>query len=189
VQLTNKCGRYIESVYIRKKGESSWGSDRLAQSGSIGLGAARTFQLAPGDYQMRALCCDGLVVSEHSVTLSSGTYDWTVIAALDIHNDTDGTIWSLSIYPTGVGMDDRTEWLRKGPSWPGCDVNPADPTIAPYQVLRCYFSPGYYDMWLYAKPPGWVEGQLYESYHYNTAEVRGNSAWYVSTQFWTPPED
>jgi hypothetical protein len=130
-----------------------------------------------------------MVVSEHSVSLTSGTYNWTVIAALDIHNDTDGTIVTLDIYPTGASMDDRTEWLSKGRLWPGCDVNPADPTIGPYQVLRCYFSPGYYDMWLYVTPPGWVEGQLYESYHYNTAEVRGNSAWFVSTEFWTPPAD
>jgi len=189
VRLTNKCGRLIEGVYIRKKGESSWGSDRLAQSGSIELGSARTFQLAPGNYEMRALCCDGQVVSEHSVTLSSGTYDWTVIAALDIHNDTDGTLVVLYIYPSGVAESDRVEWLSRAPSWPGCDVNPADPTIPPYQVMRCYFSPGYYDMWVYVTPPGATQYTLYKYYHYETADVEGNSAWFVKTQFWTPPAD
>jgi hypothetical protein len=32
LQLTNKCGRFIDSVYIRESGESSWGSDRLSQN-------------------------------------------------------------------------------------------------------------------------------------------------------------
>jgi hypothetical protein len=179
VQLTNDCGRKIESVYIRKKGESDWGNDRLAQSGPIGLGAAHDFQLAPGDYEMRALCCGGYVVSEHSATLTSGTYDWTVIAALDIHNDTGRAITEVYIVPsTQSGWGDN--WLPPEPAWPGCSFIGYQWLPQGY-VWRCYFSPGSYD--LKAVTDG---GQVYTAEQSN---LQGNSAWFVKTQFWTPPAD
>ena len=179
VRLTNKCGRYIESVYIRKSGESSWGSDRLGQNEYLGHGEARTFQLAPGDYNMRAECCGQKVVSEHSVSLSSGTYDWTVIAALDIHNDTDRGITEIYIVPsTQAGWGNN--WLPPQPSWPGCSLIGYD-WLPSGWVWRCYFSPGSYDLRAVTD-----QGQVYST---QQANLQGNSAWFVKTQFWTPPAD
>jgi len=186
VQLTNKCGRNIESVYIRKKGESDWGSDRLAQSGSIGPGAARTFQLGSGDFQMRALCCGGLVVSEHSVTLSSGTYDWTVIAALDIHNNIDAEyqvdkqIETLYIMPWPQN-DWGDDLLEQEPSWPGCSNYGGQRVIPGGESLRCFLYPGRYYLRAISR-----YGMVYTASYVN---VQGNSAWYVATEFWTPPAD
>jgi len=186
VQLTNECGRKIESVYIRKEGESDWGSDRLAQSGSIGPGEARTFQLGAGDFQMRALCCGGLVVSEHYVILSSGTYDWTVIAALDIHNNIDAEyqvdkqIETLYIMPwpeAGWGDD----LLEQEPSWPGCSNRGGQRVIAGGESLRCFLYPGRYYLQAISR-----YGKVYTASYVN---VQGNSAWFVATEFWTPPAD
>ena len=179
LQLTNKCGRFIDSVYIRESGESSWGSDRLGQNEYLGHGEARTFQLAPGDYNMRAECCGQKVVSEHSVSLSSGTYDWTVIAALDIHNDTDRAITQIYILPaTQAGWG--SNWLPPQEAWPGCSDMGYD-WLPPGWAWRCYFSPGSYD--LKAVTDG---GQVYSTLQ---ANLQGNSAWFVKTQFWTPPAD
>jgi hypothetical protein len=186
VQLTNKCGRNIQSVYIRKKGESDWGSDRLAQSGSIGPGAARTFQVGSGDFQMRALCCGGLVVSEHSVTLSSGTYDWTVIAALDIHNNIDAEyqvdkqIETLYIMPWPQN-DWGDDLLEQEPSWPGCSNYGGQRVIPGGESLRCFLYPGRYYLRAISR-----YGMVYTASYVN---VQGNSAWYVATEFWTPPAD
>jgi len=181
LQLTNKCGRFIDSVYIRESGESSWGSDRLSQNDYLGHGEARTFQLAPGDYNMRAECCGQKVVSEHSVSLSSGTYDWTVIAALDIHNDTGEQIEELYIVPsTQAGWGNNL--FEQEPSWPGCATYGWSPyALVAGHVVRCYFSPGSYDLRAVTR-----YGQVYST---QQANLQGNSAWFVKTQFWTPPAD
>jgi len=176
LKLTNNCGRFIDSVYIRESGVSSWGNDRLSQSGYLGHGESRSFQLATGDYQFRAECCGGLVVSEHSAEVR-GSYDWTVVAALDIHNDTSGDIYELYIVSSGqAGWG--SNWLTKSSSWPGCDPPYVD-YLGVGEVMRCYFSPGSYD--LQAVTQG---GQVYTKQY---ASLQGNSAWYVKTQFYTPP--
>jgi len=181
LQLTNKCGRFIDSVYIRESGESSWGSDRLSQNDYLGHGEARTFQLAPGDYNMRAECCGQKVVSEHSVSLSSGTYDWTVVAALDIHNDTGEQIEELYIVPsTQAGWGNNL--FEQEPSWPGCATYGWSPyALVSGHVVRCFFSPGSYDLRAVTR-----YGQVYST---QQANLQGNSAWFVKTQFWTPPAD
>jgi hypothetical protein len=182
LQVTNNCGRFIESVYIRLQGLSSWGSDQLGESGYMGHGEVRTFQLAQqGNYQMRAECCGGYVVSEHSAWLGPGTYDWTIIAALDIHNDTDTQIEELYImpYPQSYWGDN---YLEKEPSWPGCANYGGLPSaIVPGDSLRCFFSPGRFYLTAIDR-----YGKVYEASYVN---LQGNSAWFVSTGFWTPPAD
>jgi hypothetical protein len=136
---------------------------------------------------MRAECCGQKVVSEHSVSLSSGTYDWTVIAALDIHNDIDAQfdidkqIEELYIVPsTQAGWGNNL--FEQEPSWPGCATYGWSPyALVAGHVVRCYFSPGYYSMRAISR-----YGKVYTKLN---ANLQGNSAWYVSTQFWTPPAD
>jgi hypothetical protein len=129
---------------------------------------------------MRAECCDGLVVSEHSVTLSSGTYDWTIIAALDIHNDNAFEIEELYYVSSGqAGWGNNV--LEMDGSWPGCGSYPGP--IPAYGVLRCYLVPGSYDLQAVSMS-GY--GGVYSEMN---ADVQGNSAWFVNTQFWTPPAD
>jgi hypothetical protein len=145
----------------------------------LAVDEARTIQLAQGGYEMRAECGGGLVVSEHSVTLGPGTsYKWAIIAALDIHNDTGEQIEELYIMPSsdaGWG-DDR---LEMGYSWPGCGSY--QHAIAAYGRLRCYLGPGSFSLRAVT-----TSGTVYEELN---ADVEGNSAWYVSTRFWTPAAD
>jgi hypothetical protein len=182
LQVTNNCGRFIESLYIRLQGLSSWGSDQLGESGYMGHGEVRTFQLPQqGNYQMRAECCGGYVVSEHSAWLGAGTYDWTIIAALDIHNDTDEQIEELYImpYPQNYWGDN---YLEKEPSWPGCATYGGVPSaIVPGDSLRCFFSPGRFYLVAIDR-----YGKVYEA---SNVDLQGNSAWFVKTEFWTPPTD
>jgi hypothetical protein len=180
LQLTNNCGRKIEGLYVRKKGESDWGSNWLAVAGGyVPVGGVYSLRFAPpGDYEMRALCCGGQVVSENSATLTSATYDWTVIAALDIHNDTPSQIEELYYQPSGqAGWGSNV--LEMDAPWPGCGSHPGP--IPAYGVLRCYLAPGSYD--LHVSAPGFGRTEI-------NRDVEGNSAWFLeSSRFWTPPED
>jgi hypothetical protein len=48
LQLTNNCGRKIEGLYVRKKGESDWGSNWLAVSGGyVPVGGVYSLRFAP----------------------------------------------------------------------------------------------------------------------------------------------
>jgi hypothetical protein len=126
------------------------------------------------------------VVSEHSVTLSSGTYDWTVIAALDIHNNIDAQyqvdkqIEALYIMPWPQN-DWGDDLLEQEPSWPGCSNYGGQRVIPGGESLRCFFYPGRYYLRAISR-----YGMVYEASY---ANLQGNSAWYVATEFWTPPAD
>jgi hypothetical protein len=179
VQVRNGCGRTIGAIYIRKSGESSWGSDRLGVTGDyLAANQSRTIPLAEGSYQARAECCGGLVVSEVSMTLGPGsTYGWYILAALDIHNDTGEQIEELHIMEGGAWSDDV---LEKDLSWPGCGSYPH--SIPAYGRLRCYLPPGT----SYSLRAVTSSGTEYTAMN---PDIEGNSAWYVNTEFWTPPAD
>jgi hypothetical protein len=179
LQVTNDCGRFIDSIYIKKQGASDWGSDRLGQNDYLGHGEMRTFQLAQGFYEVRAVCCDQRVVSETTVNLWYPTYDWDIIAALDIHNDTGHNICEVyMVSSTQAGWGNN--WLTEPQDWPGCAPSTG---VVLYKTdrMRCYFSPGSYDLRAIA-----CEGQVYTK---QQANLQGNSGWFVATEFWTPPAD
>ena len=179
LQVTNDCGRFIDSIFIKKQGASDWGSDRLSQNDYLGHGETRTFQLAQGFYEVRAECCDQRVVSETTVNLLYPTYDWDIIAALDIHNDTGHNICEIYIVPsTQAGWGNN--WLTEPWDWPGCFPSTGS-VLYKTDRMRCYFSPGSYDLRAIA-----CEGQVYTE---QQANLQGNSGWFVATEFWTPPAD
>jgi hypothetical protein len=179
LQVTNDCGRFIDSIYIKKQGASDWGSDRLGQNDYLGHGETRTFQLAQGFYEARAECCGGYVVSENLVNLWYPTYDWDIIAALDIHNDTGHDICELYVLPsTQAGWGDN--WLAEPSSWPGCDP-PTGTVLYKTDRMRCYFSPGSYDLRAVA-----CDGPVYTELQ---VSLGGNSGWFVATEVWIPPAD
>jgi len=138
--LTNACGADISSIQFRRAGDPSW-TNMLAFGEVVQKGQARTWLIPPGTYDLRAYIRDQVLNERLNVGIS-GTYDWTVLAALDIHNSPPNwwPIEEVYIFPEGA--------LVEGPNW----LNPGE-TIPPGAVRRFNLAPGIY-MFLVTGPGG-----------------------------------
>jgi hypothetical protein len=128
--LTNASGADIDSVAFRLAGDPSW-SDMLALGEVVVNGQTDTWQIPAGNYDLRAYI-DQQVLDERLNVGISGTYDWTVQAALDIWNSPPNwwPIEKVDIHPEGA---------PEGPNW----LNPGE-TIPPGAVRRFNLAPGVY---------------------------------------------
>jgi hypothetical protein len=132
--LTNACGADISSVQFRLAGDPSWGDNRLEGNMPpwVPDGQTRTWQIPAGTYDLRAYINQQVLDERLNVGIS-GTYDWTVLAALDIWNSPPNwwPIEEVHIFPEGA--------LDEGPNW----LNPGE-TIPPGAVRRFNLAPGVY---------------------------------------------
>jgi hypothetical protein len=129
--LANASGSWVDGVQFRLAGEPSWG-EHLAATDIIWDGETRTWQVPAGTYDLRAYHSNQVLNERLNVGIS-GTYDWTVLAALDIHNSPPNwwPIERVRIFPEGA--------LDEGPNW----LNPGE-TIPPGAVRRFNLAPGVY---------------------------------------------
>jgi hypothetical protein len=102
VNVYNQSGRPIDAVYFRQSGQPAWSDNLLVpifmgqfvlpravgehSSNFMGPGETRTFEVAVGNYDLRTACCGKQVLDEKLNVVISGTYDWNVLAALDVYN-------------------------------------------------------------------------------------------------------
>jgi hypothetical protein len=99
--LTNASGASIDSVVFRLAGDPSWGDNRLGPGELVLNGQARTWQIPAGTYDLRAYIGQQVLDERLNVGIS-GTYDWTVLASLDIHNGPGFVIDEVHIQPLGL---------------------------------------------------------------------------------------
>ena len=59
LQIKNSSSRTIVTVNFSSCSESSWGTDRLGENETIAPGAERSWQVAPGCYDIRAVASTG----------------------------------------------------------------------------------------------------------------------------------
>ena len=169
--LTNASGAWIGNVQFRLAGEPSWGDNRLPVSGGfvqdyIVDGETATWQIPAGTYDLRAYVSGDQVLDERLNVAISGTYDWTVQAALDIHNSASFTIQEVYIVPAG------------SPDW-GANLLGAGETILPGAVRRWRLQPAAYDLHVRG-----VLGQSPTLFHRTlwAANVGGVCAWFIQDQ-------
>ena len=138
--LTNACGADISSIQFRLAGDPSW-TNMLAFGEVVLKGQTRNWQIPAGTYDLRAYIGEQVLNERLNVGIS-GTYDWTVLAALDIWNSPPNwwPIEEVHIFPEGA--------LDQGPNW----LNPGE-TIPPGAVRRFNLAPGVY-MFLVTGPGG-----------------------------------
>jgi hypothetical protein len=130
--LTNQSGADISSIQFRLSGDPSWGDNRLNPGEVILDGQTRAGHIPAGTYDLRAYIGQQVLDERLNVGIS-GTYDWTVLAALDIWNSPPNwwPIEEVHIFPEGA--------LDEGPNW----LNPGE-TIPPGAVRRFNLAPGVY---------------------------------------------
>jgi len=163
--LTNACGAEITSIQFRLSGDPNW-TNMLAFGEVIQNGQARSWQMFPGTYDLRAYINDQVLNERLNVGLS-GTYDWTVLAALDIWNSPPNwwPIEEVHIYPEGA---------LEGPNL----LNPGE-TIPPGAVRRFDLVPGVYMFLVEGPDGGFPRG------HHDSA-VAGVCAWSPGTSILDP---
>jgi hypothetical protein len=164
--LTNASGAWISSIQSRLVGDPSW-TDMLASGEVVQAGQVRTWQLPPGTYDLRAYIGQQVLNERLNVGIS-GTYDWTVLAALDIWNSPPNwwPIEEVHIYPEGA--------LDEGPNW----LNPGE-TIPPGAVRRFNLAPGVYTFLVTGPGGDFPRG------HHNSA-VAGVCAWSPGASIFDP---
>jgi hypothetical protein len=163
--LTNASGLSIDSVVFRLVGDPSWGNNQLDPGEFFGAGQTRTWQIPAGTYDLRAY--DGQQVLDERLNVGvSGTYDWTVQAALDIHNSASFTIQEVYVVPAG------------SPDWGPNLLGPGE-TIPPGAVRRWSFSGGEYDLQIRG-----VLGQSPTLFHRTILDgwIMGACAWFIQDQ-------
>ena len=155
--LTNASGASIDSVFFRLVGESSWGNNRLDPGEVVLDGQTRAGHIPAGTYDLRAYIGQQVLDERLNVGIS-GTYDWTVQAALDIWNSPPNwwPIEKVDIHPEGA---------PEGPNW----LNPGE-TIPPGAVRRFNLAPGVYEFIVTGPGGGYPRG------HHDSA-VAGVCAW------------
>jgi len=163
--LTNFSGGIIDSVVFRLAGDPSWGNNQLAFAESVNSGQTRTWQIPAGTYDLRAYIGQQVLDERLNVGIS-GTYDWKVLAALDVHNSASFTIQEVYI-TLGAGAD----W---GPNLLG----PGE-TIPPGAVRRFRLEPAAYDLQVRG-----VLGQSPMLFHRTLLWnwVLGVCAWFIQDQ-------
>ena len=130
IALTNASGADITSFGFRLAGDPNW-TDMLAFGEVIQKGQTRNWLMVAGTYDLRVYIRDQVLDERLNVGIS-GTYGWTVLAALDIWN-TPPNWWIKEIHIVPEGAPDI------GPNL----LNPGE-SIAPGAVRRFNLLPGVY---------------------------------------------
>lgn len=77
--LVNQSGQTVCYVYISPVTDTTWGEDQLDASEVIDAGSSRTFDVAPGAYDLRADDCSRAVLAEErGVTVTAEGITWTL---------------------------------------------------------------------------------------------------------------
>jgi hypothetical protein len=163
--LTNGSGADITSIRFRLSGNSSW-TDMLAFGEVVQKGQSRSWLMTAGTYDIRAYIRDQVLDERLNVGIA-GTYNWTVLAALDIWNSPPNwwPIEEVHIFPEGAS---------EGPNL----LNPGE-TISPGAVRRFNLAPGVYTFIVKGPGGGYPRG------HHNSA-VAGVCAWSPGTSIFDP---
>jgi hypothetical protein len=77
--VVNDTGETLCYLYISPTSSDTWGDDWLGSTGTIGNGESRSFDVAPGDYDLRAEDCDTARLGEiFGVTVTASGYTWSI---------------------------------------------------------------------------------------------------------------
>jgi hypothetical protein len=163
--LNNLSGGSIDSVVFRLAGDPSWGNNQLTFAESVNPGQTRTWQIPAGTYDLRAYIGQQVLDERLNVGIS-GTYDWTVQAALDIHNSASFTIQEVYI-TLGAAADWGPNLLGPGEA------------IPPGAVRRFTLEPAAHDLQVRG-----VLGQSPTLFHRTLLWnwVEGVCAWFIQDQ-------
>jgi Carboxypeptidase regulatory-like domain len=165
--LTNASGANITSIQFRLAGDPSWGDNRLNPGEVVLNGQTRGGHIPAGTYDLRAYIGQQVLDERLNVGIT-GTYDWTVLAALDIWNSPPNwwPIEVVRIYPESSS--------DVGPNW----LNPGE-TIAPGAVRRFNVATNVYMLLVEGPGGGFPRG------HHGSA-VAGVCAWSPGTSIFDP---
>jgi hypothetical protein len=79
ITLVNQSGQTVCYVYISPVTDTTWGDDQLGGSEVIETGSSRTFDVAPGAYDLRADDCNRTVLAEErGITVTPEGITWTL---------------------------------------------------------------------------------------------------------------
>jgi hypothetical protein len=172
VNVHNYSGGTIDAVYFTQSGQSDWWGNNLLGSNPIFIGDTRTFEIGVGRYDLRAYCCGNLPLARKLDVAISGTYDWNVLAALDVHNDTDKKVknWQFPIDEFYFTTSQPGQYINYGVDQLIFEE------ILPGEARRWYLPSGIYS--LKAHLSGWVVPNLYTCDHIN---ISGVTEYYVSS--------
>jgi len=167
VNVRNYSGRTIDAVYFTLSGQTDWGNNLLG-SNPIFIGNTGTFEIGVGNYDLRAYCCGDLPLARKLNVSISGTYEWNVLAALDVYNDTDMKVkeWQFPVEEFYFTTSQPGKYFDYG-------VNQLiSEEILPGEARRWYLHEGIYS--LKAKLSDWV----YQCDHIN---ISGVTDYYISS--------
>jgi len=182
VNVRNDSGRPIDAVYFRQSGQSAWSTNLLVpifmgqfvlpravgdhSSNFMGHGETRTFEVAVGKYDLRADCCAKQVLDEKLNVTLSGTYDWNVLAALDVYNRPE----QITITGTLSGEKDKWQLPIDEFYFTTGGVNQLIGMIQPGKAGRFYLPAGAYSL----------KVKMYGAVKYcSGTSINGVVAWYV----------
>ncbi|MGF1505634.1 MAG: hypothetical protein ACFB51_10995 [Anaerolineae bacterium] len=77
MEVVNKGTVDICYVYISLPTDTTFGEDKLGAVEVISTGASRSFEVAPGEYDIRAESCGGDFTEEYGYSIN-GTTNWSV---------------------------------------------------------------------------------------------------------------
>jgi hypothetical protein len=104
VGVVNNSGETICYLYISPTTSDTWGDSWLGTAGAIEDGGTQTFDVASGDYDLRAEDCDtGRLAEARSVSISDSGYLWTipyVPVTLRMVNNSGSTVCYVFISPS-----------------------------------------------------------------------------------------
>jgi hypothetical protein len=102
--VANESGETICYLYISPTTNDEWGEDWLGSAGTIASGETRSFDVAPGDYDLRAENCDSSRISEvFGVSVSSSGFTWAIpFVPITLHmvNSSSATVCYVLISPS-----------------------------------------------------------------------------------------
>jgi hypothetical protein len=104
VNVVNESGTTICYLYISPTSSDEWGEDWLGSAGTISSGDSQSFEVAPGDYDLRVEDCDTSRIAEvFGVSVSSSGYSWAipfVPVTLRMVNNSSATVCYVFISPS-----------------------------------------------------------------------------------------
>lgn len=134
--LVNDSDREVCYVYIVSAGSDEWGSDWLADVGTIQPGGEYSFKLRVGDYDLRADDCEGSTLDEQYGFRVKGRVEWTIVGPEPEEEEVEG--------------EDR-EQVR-----PADELEPTElPDVQLTEFLCCGLSAGGTFIWGINYPSGW----------------------------------
>jgi hypothetical protein len=125
VNIANESGETICYLYISPTTSDEWGEDWLGSAGTIASGETRSFDVDPGDYDLRVEDCDTSRISEvFGVSISGSGFNWAipfVPVTLRMVNSTSSTVCYVFVSPStsdiwGGDWLGRTETVGPGGS-------------------------------------------------------------------------